>query len=196
MSDYKDVYIHESSYVDSDVEIGEGTKIWFFSHILNNTKIGKKCSLGQNVSVGPNVEIGSNVKIQNNVSVYEGVTLKDNVFCGPSCVFTNVINPRSSVERKDEFKKTIVFEGASIGANSTIICGNNIGEYALIAAGSVVTKEVKPYSVVMGSPAKQTGWITKFGTKIDLPLKGSGTFTCSNSGEIYTLKGDSLEVSR
>ena len=160
---YKDAFVHESSYVDDNVTIGCGTKIWHFSHILTNCEIGTDCSLGQNVVVGPNVSIGSRVKVQNNVSVYEGVTLEDDVFCGPSCVFTNVNNPRSEITRKDEYRETIIRRGASIGANATIICGNNLGEYCFIAAGAVVTKEVPAYALMAGIPAKRLGWISKAG---------------------------------
>lgn len=162
----EDFFIHESSYLDEGVSIGDGTKIWHFSHILGNSSIGSNCSIGQNVVIGPNVTIGKNVKIQNNVSVYEGVTLDDDVFCGPSCVFTNVINPRSEIIRKDEYKKTNVKKGATIGANATIICGNNLGEYCLIAAGAVITKSVKPYALMVGSPAKRAGWVSKAGGKL------------------------------
>jgi len=173
--------IHESSYVDENVEIGEGTKIWHFSHILHNTNIGANCSIGQNVVIGPNVSVGNRVKIQNNVSVYEGVTLEDGVFCGPSCVFTNVNNPRSDIERKDEFKLTLVKRGASLGANSTIVCGNTIGEYAFIAAGAVVTKDVLPYSIMVGVPAKRTGWISKAGIKL------ADDLICPEDGSKYKL---------
>lgn len=162
----KDVFVHESSYVDDNVEIGTGTKVWHFSHILPNCKIGNSCSLGQNVVIGPNVIIGSKVKIQNNVSIYEGVTLEDGVFCGPSCVFTNVNNPRSEIIRKDEFRATLVKRGASIGANATIICGHDLGEYCFIAAGAVVTKEVPAYALMAGTPAKQIGWISKSGGRL------------------------------
>jgi UDP-2-acetamido-3-amino-2,3-dideoxy-glucuronate N-acetyltransferase len=174
---YKDVFVHESSYVDNNVTIGSGTKIWHFSHILTNCEIGQDCSLGQNVVVGPNVVIGSRVKIQNNVSVYEGVTLEDGVFCGPSCVFTNVNNPRSEILRKDEYRKTIVRRGASIGANATIICGNDLGEYCFIAAGAVVTKEVPAYALMAGTPARRIGWMSKAGGRLgeDLicPIEGT-----------------------
>ena len=173
----RDVSIHESSYIDSDVKIGRGTKIWHFSHILSNCNIGENCSLGQNVVVGPNVNIGSNVKIQNNVSVYEGVTLEDGVFCGPSCVFTNVNNPRSEVIRKDEYRLTIVKKGASIGANATIICGNDLGEFSFIAAGAVVTKPVPAFALMAGTPAKRIGWMSKMGARMDkdliCPIDGS-----------------------
>ena len=164
---YKDVFIHESSYVDNNVVIGKGTKIWHFSHVLAHCKIGEHCSLGQNVVVGPNVVVGNKVKIQNNVSVYEGVTLEDGVFCGPSCVFTNVNNPRSEIVRKDEYRKTIVSRGASIGANATIICGNNLGKYCFIAAGAVVTKEVPAYALMAGTPARLIGWVSKAGGRLD-----------------------------
>lgn len=163
---FKDVFIHESSYVDDNVVIGKGSKVWHFSHILANCQIGEDCSLGQNVVIGPAVVIGNRVKIQNNVSVYEGVTLEDGVFCGPSCVFTNVNNPRSEIIRKDEYRKTIVRRGASIGANATIICGHDLGEYCFIAAGAVVTKQVPAYALMAGTPAKRIGWISKAGGRL------------------------------
>ena len=163
---FKDAFVHESSYIDKDVSIGRGTKIWHFSHILSNSKIGEDCSLGQNVVVGPNVVVGSRVKIQNNVSVYEGVTLEDGVFCGPSCVFTNVINPRSEIVRKDEYRTTIVKRGASIGANATIICGHDLGEYCFIAAGAVVTEEVPAYALMAGVPARRIGWVSRAGGRL------------------------------
>ncbi len=175
--EFHDTFIHESSYVDENVSIGENTKIWHFSHILSNTTIGSGCSFGQNVVVGPNVIVGNNVKIQNNVSVYDGVTLEDDVFCGPSCVFTNVNNPRSEIIRKNEYRKTLVKFGASIGANATIVCGNDLGEYCFIAAGAVVTKEVPAYALMAGTPAKRIGWISKAGGRLgdDLicPIDGS-----------------------
>ena len=175
----KNFYVHESSYIDENVSIGSKTKIWHFSHILENSTIGKNCSLGQNVVVGPNVSIGDNVKIQNNVSVYDGVTLKDSVFCGPSCVFTNVTNPRSEVKRRDEFKTTIVDIGASIGANATIVCGNNLGKYWFIAAGAVVTKDIPDYALMAGVPAKRVGWMSKDGAILGKDL------ICSISGTRY-----------
>ncbi|MDC0917525.1 acyltransferase [Candidatus Marinimicrobia bacterium] len=167
-------YIHDSAIVDKDVTIGDNSKIWHFSHIQSNSKIGSNCSVGQNVNVGNNVEIGNNVKIQNNVSVYEGVTLEDYVFCGPSCVFTNVLLPRCEFpQRGSEFySKTLVKKSASIGANATIICGNTIGRYALIAAGSVVTKDVPDYALVVGNPARIVGWVNKKGEKIAFDNKG------------------------
>lgn len=163
---HEDALVHESSYVDENVSIGSGTKVWHFSHILSDCDIGEDCSLGQNVVVGPNVAVGNRVKIQNNVSVYEGVSLEDGVFCGPSCVFTNVNNPRSEIVRKDEYRKTVVRRGASIGANATIICGNDLGEYCFIAAGAVVTKEVPAYALMVGSPAKRIGWMSKAGGRL------------------------------
>jgi len=162
----KNVLIHESSYVDDNVTIGERTKIWHFSHILDNCQIGKDCSLGQNVVIGPNVVVGDRVKIQNNVSVYEGVTLESGVFCGPSCVFTNVNNPRSEIVRKNEYLKTTVRRGASIGANATIVCGHDLGEYCFIAAGAVVTREVPAYALMAGIPARRIGWISKAGGRL------------------------------
>jgi UDP-2-acetamido-3-amino-2,3-dideoxy-glucuronate N-acetyltransferase len=167
MSEQEKYFVHESSYVDKDAEIGENTKIWHFSHIMSGAKIGKKCSLGQNVNIGSRAVIGNGVKIQNNVSIYDDVIIEDDVFCGPSCVFTNVINPRAFVERKNEYKKTIVKKGASIGANATIICGVTIGEYALIGAGSVVTRDVPPYAIVYGNPARVHGKVNENGEKVD-----------------------------
>lgn len=174
-------FVHESSYIDDKVKIGEGTKIWHFSHIQSNAELGMNCSLGQNVNIGPNVKIGNNVKIQNNVSIYDGVIIEDDVFCGPSCVFTNVINPRSLIDRKESFKQTLVKKGASIGANATIVCGNEIGEYAMIGAGSVITKPVKAFSIVAGIPAKHIGWISRFGERLDDSLE------CKKSGEKYKI---------
>lgn len=174
-------FIHESSYVDNDVHIGEETKIWHFCHILENTKIGNKCSIGQNVVIGPNVEVGSGVKIQNNVSVYDGVTLEDDVFCGPSMVFTNVTNPRSAVNRRDEFKKTLVKKGATIGANATIVCGNVIGQYSFIAAGATVTSNVPDFALMVGVPARRIGWMSKLGEKLDDSL------VCPVDGTRYKL---------
>ena len=185
----KEIFVHGSSYIDDNVTIGEGTKIWHFSHILSNTNIGKDCSFGQNVVIGPNVSVGDGVKIQNNVSVYEGVTLEDGVFCGPSCVFTNVNNPRSDIVRKDEYRKTIVRRGASIGANATIVCGNKIGKYALIGAGAVVTKEVKAYALVVGNPSKQIGWVSEYGHRLNFK---DGIAICPESSEKYQLKNNSV----
>jgi len=152
-------FAHESAYVDENVTIGENTKIWHFSHILSNTTIGKNCSFGQNCVVGPKVKVGNGVKVQNNISIYEGVEVEDDVFLGPSMVFTNVINPRAFIQRKDEFKKTLLKKGCSIGANATVVCGVTIGEYALIGSGAVINKDVKPYALMVGVPAKQIGWV-------------------------------------
>lgn len=161
----KNYFVHESSYVDEGAEIGEGTKVWHFSHIMSGANIGKKCSIGQNVNIGSRAVIGDGVKIQNNVSVYDDVIIEDDVFCGPSCVFTNVINPRAFIERKHEYKKTLIKKGVSIGANATIVCGVTVGEYALIGAGSVVTKDVPPYALVYGNPARVHGTVNKEGEK-------------------------------
>ena len=185
---HEDALVHESSYVDENVTIGSGTKVWHFSHILSNCDIGEDCSLGQNVVVGPNVSIGNRVKIQNNVSVYDGVRLEDGVFCGPSCVFTNVNNPRSEIVRKDEYRMTIVRRGASIGANATIVCGHDLGEYCFIAAGAVVTKEVAAYAVVAGTPARRIGWMSKAGGRLGSDL------ICPIEGTAYRLVSpDKLE---
>lgn len=178
--------IHESSYVDEGSQIGAGTKIWHFCHIMAPCKIGKNCNLGQNVVVSPKVELGDNVKVQNNVSIYTGVVCEADVFLGPSMVFTNVINPRSAVSRKNEFKSTLVKRGASIGANATIVCGIEIGEYAFIGAGAVVTKNVPAYALIMGNPAKQTGWMSKAGLK--LTFNTENIATCPETGEIYKLE--------
>ena len=168
----KKYFVHESSYIDDNVEIGEGTKIWHFCHVLSNTKIGKNCSFGQNCVIGPNVKIGNGVKVQNNISIYDGVEIEDDVFLGPSCVFTNVINPRAFIQRKDEFKKTLLKKGCSIGANATIVCGVTIGEYALIGAGAVVNKDVKPYALMVGVPARQIGWVDKAGNRMEFNEEG------------------------
>lgn len=176
---------HESSYVDEDCQIGDGTKIWHFSHIMTGCIIGKDCNIGQNVVVSPEVVLGNNVKVQNNVSIYTGVICKDDVFIGPSVVFTNVINPRSVVSRKDEFRQTIIGRGASIGANATIVCGNEIGEYAMIGAGAVITKNVLPYALMVGNPAHRTGWISRHGDKLD--FNDSGMARCPSTGELYRL---------
>lgn len=185
----KNYFVHESSYIDDNVVIGAGTKIWHFSHILSNTKIGENSVLGQNVVAGPDVVIGNNCKIQNNVSVYKGVEMEDGVFCGPSMVFTNVVNPRAFIEKKSEFKRTLLKQGCSIGANATIICGTTIGRFALIGAGSVVTKDVPDYALITGVPGKQTGWVCECGEV----LRGS-SFLCSGCGKKYKLVDDGLVV--
>ncbi len=183
-------FAHETAVIDDGCHIGEGTKIWHFSHIMSNCQIGKGCNLGQNVVVSPEVVLGSNVKVQNNVSIYTGVTCEDDVFLGPSMVFTNVINPRSAVNRRGQYAKTIVRKGATLGANSTIVCGNDIGEYAFIGAGTVVTKEVAPYALVVGNPAVQIGWMSEFGHRLE--FNENGMATCSESNEIYLLEEDKV----
>jgi UDP-2-acetamido-3-amino-2,3-dideoxy-glucuronate N-acetyltransferase len=176
---------HESAYVDEGCEIGAGTKIWHFSHIMPNCKIGINCNIGQNVVISPEVILGQNVKIQNNVSIYTGVICEDDVFLGPSMVFTNVINPRSAVNRKSEYAKTVVKRGASIGANATIVCGHDIGEYAFIGAGAVVTKNVPAYALVVGNPARQIGWMSEYGHRLE--FDENGLATCHESGNQYKL---------
>lgn len=179
---------HESSYVDEGCQIGKGTKIWHFSHIMPNCRIGEDCNIGQNVVVSPDVVLGNNVKIQNNVSVYTGVICEDDVFLGPSMVFTNVINPRSHVSRKHEYRQTLIGKGASIGANATIVCGHTIGAYALIGAGSVVTKDVKPYALMVGNPAHQIGWVSEYGEKLHFDADNKAV--CPATGEVYILEND------
>ena len=181
---------HPTAIIDDDSKIGAGTKIWHFSHIMPGCTIGENCNIGQNVVISPGVEIGNNVKIQNNVSVYTGVICEDDVFLGPSMVFTNVINPRSAVPRKEEFKKTIVRKGASVGANATIICGNEIGQYAMIGAGAVITKPVKDYALVVGNPAKQIGWVSEHGHRINFEERGVGY--CPETGEEYFLENETV----
>ena len=178
-------FAHSSAIVDENCEIGEGTKIWHFTHIMSGCIIGERCNLGQNVVVSPQVVLGNNVKVQNNVSIYTGVICEDDVFLGPSMVFTNVINPRSAIIRKDEYRKTIVRKGASIGANATIVCGNEIGQYAMIGAGAVITKEVPAYALVYGNPAHQHGWVSEYGHK--LVFDNQGIATCPESGMKYQL---------
>ena len=190
----KNYYIHESSIIDEPVKIGYGTKIWHFSHIMENTEIGEGCIIGQNVVIGPYVKIANGCKVQNNVSLYRGVELEDNVFCGPSMVFTNVINPRAFIERKHEFKKTLVKEGATLGANSTIICGNTIGHYSMVAAGAVVTRDVIDYALVAGVPARQIGWICKCGKTLK-DFNDIGISECYSCNDSYQLLNDVLKVS-
>ncbi len=186
----KDYFSHETAVIDEGCKIGKGTKIWHFSHIMTGAEIGENCNIGQNVVVSPGVKIGKNVKVQNNVSIYTGVICADDVFLGPSMVFTNVINPRSEIIRKDNYETTIVEKGASIGANSTIICGNIIGRYAFVGAGAVVTKDVKPYALVMGNPARQAGWMSEFGQKLVFDKKGYAV--CSESEERYHLENGNV----
>ncbi|MGB1295747.1 MAG: acyltransferase [Flavobacteriales bacterium] len=182
----KDFFAHETAVIDEGCKIGKGTKIWHFSHVMPNCELGESCNLGQNVVVSPGVTLGRNVKVQNNVSIYTGVICEDDVFLGPSMVFTNVINPRSAVVRKSEYKQTLIKKGASIGANATVICGNTIGEYAMIGAGAVVTKDVKPFALVVGNPSRQIGWISEFGHR--LHFDDQGLATCPESGINYLLK--------
>jgi UDP-2-acetamido-3-amino-2,3-dideoxy-glucuronate N-acetyltransferase len=180
------VYVHESAYVDDGAVVGPGTKVWHFCHIMPGAVIGERCSLGQNVVVMPGTRIGNNVKIQNNVSIYEGVELEDDVFCGPSMVFTNVVNPRSHVSRKAEYRKTTVRRGASIGANATVVCGVELGAYAFVGAGAVVARDVKPYALMVGVPARQAGWMCQCGVKLDLPVAGPERETrCTACGSGY-----------
>lgn len=179
-------FAHETAVIDDGCTIGAGTKIWHFSHIMQNSIIGEICNIGQNVVVSPNVVLGSNVKVQNNVSIYSGVTCEDDVFLGPSMVFTNVINPRSAVIRKDEYQQTLVKKGASIGANATIVCGNEIGEYAMVGAGAVVTKPVLPYALVVGNPSKQIGWVSEYGHRLNFDENGNAH--CQESNQKYQLK--------
>lgn len=180
---------HETALVDKGAEIGEDSRIWHFSHICAGAKIGKGCSLGQNTFVSNIVKIGNSVKIQNNVSIYDNVTIEDGVFCGPSMVFTNVYNPRSLVSRKEEYLDTLIKEGATLGANSTIVCGVVIGMHAFVGAGAVVNKNVPDYALMVGVPARQIGWMSKHGEQLDLPLLGDAETVCVNSGELYSLKG-------
>jgi UDP-2-acetamido-3-amino-2,3-dideoxy-glucuronate N-acetyltransferase len=178
-------YAHPTAVIDEGCEIGEGTKIWHFSHIMPGAIIGKNCNIGQNVVISPDVVLGNNVKVQNNVSIYTGVICEDDVFLGPSCVFTNVINPRSAVNRKNEYAKTIVKRGVSIGANATIVCGNDLGEYCFIGAGTVITKYVPPYALIVGNPGRQIGWMSEYGRRLEFDTNGQAI--CEESGEKYTL---------
>lgn len=183
-------FVHETAVVDEGAAIGEGVKIWHFSHIMSNCKIGDKCNIGQNVVISPGVELGKNVKIQNNVSIYEGVTCDDDVFLGPSMVFTNVINPRSAVNRRGQYSKTHVGKGASIGANATIVCGHDIGSFAFIGAGAVVTKTIPAYALVVGNPAKQLGWVSEYGHRLNFDI--SGLAICEESKQEYKLENNTV----
>ncbi len=186
------ITIHETAIIDMGAQIGEGTRIWHFVHVCGGAKIGNSVSLGQNVFIGNKVVIGNNCKIQNNVSVYDNVTLEDEVFCGPSMVFTNVYNPRSIIERKTEYRNTLIKKGATLGANCTIVCGVTIGEYAFVGAGAVINKDVKSYALMVGVPARQIGWMSIYGEQIPLPLKGQGKYQCQNTGQRYELTNDVL----
>ncbi|WP_345882561.1 acyltransferase [Shewanella algae] len=186
--------VHETAIVDDGAKIGNGTRIWHFVHVCGGAHIGESCSLGQNVFIGNKVTIGNNVKVQNNVSVYDNVHLADDVFCGPSMVFTNVYNPRSFIERKSEYRDTQVKKGATLGANCTIVCGVTIGEYALVGAGAVINKDVKAFALMVGVPAKQIGWISKYGEQLPLPLSGEAETVCQHTGDKYILHGDHVEL--
>jgi len=183
-------FVHESAVIEQSARIGNNTKIWHFSHIMDNSVIGEECNIGQNVVISPRVILGRNVKIQNNVSLYTGVVCEDDVFLGPSCVFTNIVNPRSAVARRDSYVETYVERGATIGANATVICGNRIGKYAMVGAGALVTKPVPPYALVVGNPAIQTGWVSEYGNK--LHFDDMGRAICPESGEIYKLEQETI----
>jgi UDP-2-acetamido-3-amino-2,3-dideoxy-glucuronate N-acetyltransferase len=185
--------VHPSAIVDEGAQIGEGSRVWHFVHVCGGAKIGKGVSLGQNVFVGNKVTIGDKCKIQNNVSVYDNVTLEEGVFCGPSMVFTNVYNPRSLIERKSEYRDTLVKKGATLGANCTIVCGTTVGEFAFVGAGAVINKDVKPYALMVGVPARQIGWMSEYGEQIPLPTDGEGQYTCPHTGHQYGLTGNTLK---
>jgi len=186
------IQIHPSAIIDEGAQIGEGSRVWHFVHVCAGAKIGKGVSLGQNVFVGNEVLIGDLCKVQNNVSIYDNVTLEEGVFCGPSMVFTNVYNPRAHIDRKTEYKNTLVKKGVTLGANCTIVCGVTIGEYAFIGAGAVINKNVKPYALMVGVPARQIGWISQYGEQIPLPMIGGGSYICPHTGQIYQLTLDGL----
>jgi UDP-2-acetamido-3-amino-2,3-dideoxy-glucuronate N-acetyltransferase len=185
---------HETAIIDEGAVIGDDTRIWHWVHVCGGARIGERCSFGQNVFVGSDVVIGSNVKVQNNVSIYDTVTLEDDVFCGPSMVFTNVHNPRSHVSRKHEYRRTLVRRGATLGANCTIICGVTLGEYAFVGAGAVITKDVPPYALMAGVPARQIGWMSRHGERLDLPLQGQAEAKCSATGQCYRLNHTTIEI--
>ncbi len=186
------VTIHPSAIVDDGAQIGEGSRVWHWVHVCGGARIGQDVSLGQNVFIGNKASVGDNCKIQNNVSVYDNVTLEEGVFCGPSMVFTNVYNPRSLIERKSEYRHTLVKRGATLGANCTIVCGTTIGEFAFVGAGAVINKDVKPYALMVGVPAKQIGWMSEFGEQIPLPIEGQGQYQCPHTGQSYVLTGQHL----
>ena len=184
------VFVHPTSIIDLGAKLGRNSKVWHWVHICSKAVIGENCNFGQNVYIGNDVEIGNNVKIQNNVSIYDQVKIEDDVFCGPSMVFTNVYNPRAFIERKSEFRSTLVKRGVTIGANATVVCGNEIGEYSFIGAGALVNKNVKPFALMVGVPSIQIGWMSKYGERIDLPLKGTGQWECPHTGDIYELQNN------
>lgn len=187
-------YKHESAIVDDGAVVGQGSRVWHFAHVCGGAEIGRGVSLGQNVFIGNQVTIGDGCKIQNNVSVYDNVHLEEEVFCGPSMVFTNVYNPRSAVERKEEYRDTLVKKGATLGANCTLVCGVTIGEYAFVGAGAVINKDVKPYALMVGVPARQIGWMSKFGEQLDLPLSGNASTKCEHTGATYLLKNAAVTI--
>ena len=187
------VTIHPTAIIDPGAQIGAGSRVWHWVHICSDAVIGERCSFGQNVFVGNDVRIGNNVKVQNNVSVYDAVTLEDDVFCGPSMVFTNVYNPRSAVARKEEYRRTLVKQGATMGANATIVCGSTVGRYAFVGAGAVVQKDVPDFALVVGVPARQIGWMSRFGERLELPLQGSGEAVCPHTGDRYVLQDGKLQ---
>ena len=189
-----DYHVHESAIVDNGAKIGNNTRVWHFVHVCSGAQIGEGCSIGQNVFVGNKAIIGNNVKVQNNVSIYDNVYIEDDVFCGPSMVFTNVYNPRSFIERKTEYRDTLVKKGATLGANCTIVCGVTIGEYSLVGAGAVINKNVAAFALMVGVPAKQIGWISKYGEQLQLPVKGTGAEKCKHTGDIYQLSGSTLTL--
>ena len=186
-------YSHDTAIIDQGAQIGDDTQVWHWVHICAGSRIGQRCSLGQNVFVGNRVIIGNDVKIQNNVSVYDGVTLEDGVFCGPSMVFTNVYNPRAEISRKNEFRTTLVRRGATLGANSTIICGVTVGSYAFVGAGCVVREDIPDFALVIGVPGRQIGWMTAYGDRLELPVSGKGLATCAHTGDEYHLKGNIIQ---
>ena len=188
------ISIHSSAIVDDGAQIGEGSRVWHFAHICAGACIGERCSFGQNVFVGNDVEIGNNVKVQNNVSIYDAVQIEDNVFCGPSMVFTNVYNPRSAVTRKEEYRKTVIRKGATLGANCTIVCGVTVGESAFVAAGAVINRDVKSYALMAGVPARQIGWMSRHGERLNLPLSGDGEARCPVTGDTYRLDNGQIHA--
>lgn len=190
------ITVHPSAIVDDGAQIGDGSRVWHFVHICGGARIGERCSFGQNVFVGNDVEIGNNVKVQNNVSIYDAVRIEDDVFCGPSMVFTNVYNPRAAITRKDEYRKTVIRKGATLGANSTIVCGVTIGEFAFVGAGAVINKDVPAYALMVGVPARQIGWMSEFGVQLELPLEGEAEAQCMHSGARYVLRGKNLRNER
>ena len=188
------VHIHASAIVDEGAQLGEGTHVWHFAHVCGGARIGERCSLGQGVFVGNDVRIGDNVKVQNHVSVYDAVTLEDDVFCGPSMVFTNVHNPRAAVVRKNEYRPTLIKRGATLGANCTVVCGTTVGEYAFVGAGAVLSRDVPAYALMVGVPARRIGWMSRHGARLALPASGQGEATCPATGERYRLDGDRLTI--